>query len=98
MSKSISILDKDYLQWVKELCKRYRKSQIKAAVKVNTEMMRFYWELGQDIATKEETNRYGNGFYAALSRDLRNALPDADGLSETSIRYAKRFYCLYVPL
>jgi hypothetical protein len=35
MSKSINILDKDYLQWVKELCMRYRNSQIKAAVKVN---------------------------------------------------------------
>ena len=42
MNKPISILDKDYLQWVKELCKRYRQSQIKAAVKVNTEMLKFY--------------------------------------------------------
>ena len=98
MSESINILDKDYLQWVEELCKRYRKSQIRAAVKVNTEMLRFYWELGQDIETKEASNKYGSGFYAALSRDLRHKLPDADGLSETSVRYAKRFYCLYSPL
>ena len=34
MNKPISILDKDYLQWVKELCMRYRQSQIKAAVNV----------------------------------------------------------------
>lgn len=72
MSESINILDKDYLQWVEELCKRYRKSQIRAAVKVNTEMLRFYWELGQDIETKEASNKYGSGFYAALSRDLRH--------------------------
>lgn len=98
MSESINILDKDYLQWVEELCKRYRKSQIRAAVKVNTEMLSFYWELGQDIETKEASNKYGSGFYAALSRDLRHKLPDADGLSETSVRYAKRFYCLYSPL
>ena len=49
MNKPISILDKDYLQWVKELSKRYRQSQIKAAVKVNTEMLKFYWSLGRDI-------------------------------------------------
>lgn len=98
MSESINILDKDYLEWVEELCKRYRKSQIRAAVKVNTEMLRFYWELGQDIETIEASNRYGSGFYAALSRDLRHKLPDADGLSETSVRYAKRFYCLYSSL
>ena len=49
MSKSINILDKDYIQWIKELSSRYRRSQIKAAVKVNEEMLRFYWELGRDI-------------------------------------------------
>ena len=41
MSKSISILDKDYLQWVQELCKRYRQSQIKAAMDVNKEVLNF---------------------------------------------------------
>ena len=49
MDKSISILDSDYLLWVKELVKRYRSSQIKAALKVNKEMLRFYWELGRDL-------------------------------------------------
>ena len=34
-SKNITLLDQDYLQWVKELSTRYRRSQIKAAVKVN---------------------------------------------------------------
>ena len=38
MSKSISILDKDYIQWIKDLSRRYRQSQIKAAVRVNEEI------------------------------------------------------------
>ncbi len=95
MSKSISILDKDYILWVQELVKRYRRSQIKAAVKVNKEMLRFYWELGKDIEDKQADNKYGSKFYATLSRDLRHEMPDVEGLSETSIRYAKRFYVLY---
>ena len=49
MNKSVSILDKEYKEWVKDLALRYRNSQIKAAVKVNTEMLKFYWELGKDI-------------------------------------------------
>ena len=47
-SKSIGILDKDYVIWVKELVKRYRSSQIKAAIKVNKELLRYYWYLGKD--------------------------------------------------
>lgn len=97
MGKSINILDKNYLKWVDELCNRYHKSQINAAIKVNKELMRFYWELGKDIETKAAANKYGSGFYAALSRDLKHKMPDAEGLSETSLRYAKRFYCLYAP-
>ena len=95
MDKPINILDKDYLQWVKELCTRYRQSQVKAAVKVNHVVLQFYWELGKDICNKEAENKYGSKFYAALSRDLRNEMPDAEGLSERNLRYTKKFYQLY---
>lgn len=95
MNKPINILDKDYLKWVKELCKRYRQSQIKAAVKVNHVVLQFYWDLGKDICYKEAENKYGSKFYATLSRDLRNEIPDAEGLSERNLRYTKKFYQLY---
>ena len=95
MNKPINILDKDYLKWVKELCKRYRQSQIKAAVKVNHVVLQFYWDLGKDICNKEAENKYGSKFYATLSRDLRNEIPDAEGLSERNLRYTKKFYQLY---
>lgn len=42
MNKNITIIDKDYQKWIKDLNSRYRKSQIKAAVKVNQEMLAFY--------------------------------------------------------
>ncbi len=98
MPKNIQILDSAYLQWVEQVSIRYRTSQIKAAVKVNQEQLRFYWELGRDIATRDAENRYGKGFYAAISRDLQKALPNVAGFSERNIRYAKRFYDLYSPL
>lgn len=34
MSKGLTIIDKDYTQWVENLSVRYRQSQIKAAVRV----------------------------------------------------------------
>jgi len=95
MDKSISILDNDYKQWVKALAKRYRQSQIKAAVRVNTEQLLFYLSLGKDIAERQEENKYGSKFYASLSRDLKDEIPDVEGLSESNIRYCKRFYLLY---
>ena len=41
--------DKEYAQWIAELAKRYRSSQIKASIKVNDEMLRFYWSVGEAL-------------------------------------------------
>lgn len=66
MSKSIGILDRDYLQWIKELSSRYRQSQIKAALKVNSTLIEFYWELGRDIVSMGAENKYGGKFLRLL--------------------------------
>lgn len=47
--KQITITDKCYVKWIKDLANRYRQSQIKAAVKVNSEKLVFNWRLGRDI-------------------------------------------------
>ena len=95
MSKSITILDGEYLAWIKELSTRYRRSQIKAAVKVNEEMLRFYWELGRDIVERKAESRWGNGFMKNLSKDLKEANPAATCFSQTNLLYMKNFYLLY---
>ena len=51
MSKSINILDKEYVQWMKSLVERYRQSQIKVAVKANTEQLKFALNLGVKFST-----------------------------------------------
>ena len=74
MSKSINILDKEYVQWVKNLVERYRQSQIKAAVKVNNVQLLFNLSLGKDIAERQAENVYGSRFYALLSKDLKKGI------------------------
>ncbi|MCQ2211043.1 MAG: PDDEXK nuclease domain-containing protein [Paludibacteraceae bacterium] len=96
--KKITIIDKDYKQWISELSSRYRQSQVKAAVKVNSEMLRFYWSLGHDIVERKMENTYGSGFFNRLSADLQRELPDAKGFSPINTRYFKAFYELYSPL
>lgn len=88
-------MDEDYVQWVKEIAARYRRCQIKASIKVNREMLMFYWDLGHDIVSRHVENKYGSQFYTSMSRDLRSLLPNVEGLSERNIRYCRRFYLLY---
>ena len=90
--------DKEYAQWIAELAKRYRSSQIKASIKVNDEMLRFYWSVGEDIEKRQFENRYGGRFYENVSKDLKHALGLSEGLSPTTIKYTRYFYQLYSPL
>jgi hypothetical protein len=47
------IKDPDFRQWLVDLKKRIRQSQIKAMIKVNDEMLRLYWDLGRDIVVRQ---------------------------------------------
>ena len=93
-NKVIGGFDKEYYDWISELSLRYRQSQIKAAVRVNSEMLRFYWSVGKDIEERKLENKYGSHFYEKLSRDLSLALNKKSGLSPTNLWYTKRFFCM----
>lgn len=89
------ILDKAYKNWIAELSKRYRNTQIKAAVALNSQMLQFYWGLGRDIVGIQSENKYGSRFYESLSRDLKEAIPDAKGFSTKNLYYIRNFYLMY---
>ena len=76
----------EYFSWIGELKKRYRATQIKAAVSVNTALLEFYWNLGKDISERYPGKKRDTGFFAVLSADLKSAIPDAKGLSPTNIK------------
>lgn len=86
------IIDLEYKNWIYDLKKRYKTSQIKAALKVNSELLKFYWSLGKDIVSKQCENKWGSSFFTNLSRDLKIELPDVKGFSVTNLGYIKRFY------
>ena len=87
--------DSQYQAWIADVSKQFRSSQIKAAIKVNDEMLRFYWTLGRDISEKSQQFAYGSGFYKQISADLQTALPDVKSFSVTNLKYMKYFYELY---
>lgn len=95
MSKELTIIDKDYILWVEDLSVRYRQSQIRAAVRVNRELLKYYWELGRDIEEMRVEERWGEKVIKNLSVDLQRKNLNATGLSRTNIYYAKKFYLLY---
>lgn len=94
MSQLIKI-DKEYAKWIQSVGLRFKKMQIKAATKVNHEMLRFYWTLGKDMVEMHAESKWGRKFYESLSKDLSSAMPEQQSFSPTNLKYMTYFYKLY---
>lgn len=90
-----SITTTEFKKWVKKLSLKYRQSQIKASIKVNSEMLSFYYNLGKEISESSYKSSYGNKFFDTLSKELTTILPNVSGFSPQNLRYIEKFYSLY---
>lgn len=85
----------EYKSWLSELKRRYRRAQVRAVVKINGEMLNFYWELGRDICAMSKAAKYGDGLLKNVTLDLQAEFPGDTGLSLTNIKAARRWYKTY---
>lgn len=88
-------VSQEYREWLKDIKGYIRNQQVKAAVRVNEELLKVYWKLGEDICIHKAEAQWGSGFYESLSKDLKTEFPDMKGFSITNLKYCKRFYELY---
>lgn len=89
------LLTDDYRAWLTDLKARVRTSQIKAAVRVNTELLNLYWELGERIVEKQKTTSWGSKLLEQLSRDLSAEFPEMKGFSRKNLYYIRQWYLFY---
>ena len=87
--------DKEYIEWIHELKSRFRNSQIKAAVKVNSEQLLFNWQLGRDLVVRKAEEKWGTGIVNQVSLDLQVEFPEAKGFSARNLWNMKKWYLFY---
>ena len=76
-----------------DLKKRFRMAQLKAAVKVNTEMLKFYWSLGEDICEKQKQYKWGAKVVVRLSLDMRSEILRVRDFQD--LYHVKRWFAFY---
>ena len=87
--------NRDFKSWVSQLKHDIRSAQIKAAIKVNTELLRLYWRMGADICEKQKSASWGDGWLKELSRELMTEFPDMKGFSHRNLQYIRQWYLFY---
>jgi predicted nuclease of restriction endonuclease-like (RecB) superfamily len=86
----MEITTTEYKNWLVELKRKIRSSQIKAAIAVNSELIAFYWELGKMISEKQTA--WGSKFLETLSKDLQDEFPEMKGFSVSNLKFCKLFF------
>ena len=88
-------LGSEYAQWLTELIGRYRRAQIKAAIKVNSEKLLWNWQTGRDLVRRKAEEKWGTGIVEQLSLDLQAAFPNETGFGTSNLWYMKKWYLFY---
>lgn len=85
----------EYNQWLTELKDKIRTRQLNAALKVNSEMIGLYWDLGKAITEKVANSNWGDKIISQLAKDLKSDFKANNGLSISNLFYICKFYKFY---
>lgn len=90
MDKDIST-DNEYKFWSGFITLKIKVAQTNAVLKVNTEMLTLYWEIGSSIIDKQAQNGWGSKVIDLLAVDLAKNFPGNSGFSIRNLKYMRAF-------
>lgn len=92
--KPLPIAD-GYDEFLRGLKDRIRTAQIKAALAVNQELVQLYWEIGQSLWERQQSQNWGETIIGSLAKDLQAAFPGLEGFSRRNLYRMRAFYLAY---
>ena len=84
----------NYTKFIASLKTKICSAQIKGAIAVNRELIKLYWDIGKDIAEKQEQEGWGSKVLEKVAKDLQNEFPGMEGFSRANMFRMKAFYTL----
>ena len=88
---ALETMPPQYTDWLIELKQRIHIAQQRASLRVNQELVLLYWQIGQDILTRQAQQGWGAKVIERLAHDLRTAFPKMKGFSPRNLKYMRTF-------
>jgi predicted nuclease of restriction endonuclease-like (RecB) superfamily len=79
-----------YSSLLNDIKTRIKTAQIKATLAANAELIAMYWDIGNLILQRQQTEGWSARVIPKLANDLKNELPELKGFSERSLGYMLR--------
>jgi len=95
MKRTRSLLPPSYAPLLAELKSRVRTAQVKAALTVNRELIRLYWQIGRAILQAQQAEGWGAKVVERLAKDLAAEFPEMSGLSALNLQRMRAFYAAW---
>lgn len=93
--KQVNSLPSDYRKLLQSVKKQIQESRIRAYRAVNKELIQLYWNIGKEIATRQERDGWGKSVVERLSHDLCKEFPGTSGFSARNLWDMRRLYDKY---
>ena len=88
---SLTTPPEGYGDWLADLKGRIHNAQQRATLAVNRELVQLYWQIGNDILTRQAQQGWGAKVIERLAHDLRAAFPEMKGFSPRNLKYMRAF-------
>ena len=79
----------NYDDFLRDLKERIRRTQIKAALAVNRELVLLYWQMGREILARQQQEGWGAKVIQRLATDLKREFPEMKGFSRSNLLYMR---------
>ena len=80
-----------YQLWLGDLKAQIQVAQQQAVLAVNQELLKLYWQIGNDILQRQQQQGWGSKVIDQLAKDLRVAFPELKGFSARNLKYMRAF-------
>ncbi len=95
VTKKEVVAKSDYLQFLKEIKEKIISARVNAYRKLNTGLIKLYWDIGKNIVERQERFGWGKSVVEKLSYDLRQEFFATRGYSTQNLWYMRQFYLEY---
>ena len=85
------IHNNDFKDWLEFISNKVKVAQTKTALKVNTELLTLYWEIGNSIIQQQKQKKWGSKIIDFLAENLAKSFPENNGFSVRNLKYMRTF-------
>jgi glutamate formiminotransferase len=85
----------DFSAWITALKAKIRTARNKLAFSINSQILELYWEIGREIAEKQQNSQWGSSFIEQIAQELKQEFPDITGFSRRNVYAILQWYKFY---